>query len=671
MSTLARAERGELAGLALAAGVAIFGAVFMLGARSALLLIAAPIGAVALVVAARRPALALSIMVAIEFTNLSGLFAAKVGIPIFPASLLMGLIAIGFALRDPQCRSRINGWTVICAGLLSVYLASQAIAMIGSVDIAASVASVQRNAIDCVFVMVVLVLVQVTARPWMVAAVIVITLASLCTLTIISWVVYGGTVTFGGLSTVTKASGQMITTARYGGPLPDSNFWGRHLALGLPMAAALMTRALRTRRRATAATWGFALFLLLCGVYLTQSRGAFLAASVAIVMWFVAVERSVRPWALILVPLGLVAFALPGVGNRILATYEDFTRTDMQTQIDPSVVHRLAAQEEAWMMFGERPYFGFGPATFPGQVVNFAGRVATAAREPTDAPHNLYAELAAESGWVGLLGWSVLILGFLAAVLLGIIANPRSRERVLAAAVCAGIVAWSVASIGLHMAYFRTFGVVLALAGGLAPMWPVPAEAVRGLVRGVVAWCGAGLLGFAVFWIYLSVNSSAAVVVRQPTTLTPVGPIYGSYSYALDIRSRIEFLPTFAVMLEEPGSPVDIVADPVRGTLTFTTTADDVERGRDEIQLAIAQAETKLRNAIGYDIYFLEPVGSMRAEVSRQRSPTDIISAIGLGAATTFMAGAGWLRAAARRRSARLLDRPTSREVTSVPSVVP
>ncbi len=664
MSISVRAEKGELAGLALAAGAAIFSAVFMLGSRSALLLVAAPIGAIGLVIAARRPLFALSIMVVIEFANLSGLFATKTGIPIFAPSLLMGLVAIGFALRDPECRSRINGWTVLCAGLLGVYLATGAIATIGSVDIAASMAAMQRNAVDCVFVMVVLVLVQMTARPWMVAAVIVLTLASLCTLTIISWVGYGGNETFGGLSTVTTASGEMITTLRYGGPLPDSNFWGRHLALGLPMAAALMTRALRGDRRATAAAWGIALMLLLGGVYLTQSRGSFLAAGVAIAVWFLAVERSVRRWALILVPSGAALFAVPGVGNRIVAAFEDFTQADVANNIDPSVVGRLAAQEEAWMMFDQRPYFGFGPGTFPGQVINFAGRVMTAAREPTDAPHNLYAELAAETGVLGVLGWAVVILGFLSVVLLGIIANPLSRDRILAAAVCAAIVAWSAASIALHMAYFRTFGVVLALAAGLAPAWPAPADAVRGLIRGAAVWCAAGLIGTGVFWVCLTATTSEAMTARQQMTLTPVGFIDGSYAYALDIRSRIELLPTFATVLEEP--PVQVFADPVRGTLTFTSTADTFERARDEIQLAVAGAGSKLHNAIGYDMYFLQPVGSMRVEPTRQRSPIDTVIAVGIGAGAALIAGAGLQRAANRRRTTGRVDHATTREATFV-----
>lgn len=671
MTGSTRVSQGELAGLVVAVGFVSIGSLLVFGSRSTLLLIAAPIGAIALFVVARRPVLALSIMVVIEFANLSGLLAPKTGLPIFPASLLLGLIAVGFALRDPQCRGRINGWTAVCAGLLAVYLATQAVAGIGSVDTAESVAILQRHVIDCVFVMVVLVLVQVTARPWTVAAVIVVTLAALCTLTVISQVVYGGAATFGGLSTVTTASGEMVTTLRYGGPLPDSNFWGRHLVMGLPMAAALMTRALRSARRATAAPWAIALALLLCGIYLTQSRGTFLAAGVAIVVWFVAVDRAVRRWALILIPLGVAVFAVPGVGNRMVAAFEDFTHAQVQTDIDPSVVQRISAQQQAWLMFNERPTFGFGPATFPGQVINFADRTDIAPRDPTNAPHNLYAELAAESGWVGLLGWMVVILGFLTITVLGILANPFRRDRVLAAAVCAAIVAWSVASIGLHMAYFRTFGVVLALVGALAPMWPVPAEPVRRLVHGVITWGTAGLLGFAAFWIFLSANSSAAVTARQPMTLVPAGPVDGWYAYALDIRSRAELLPTVARLLEDPRSPVDIIADPARGVLIFTATADNVDRARTDIQRAAAHAETALHSAIGYQQYSLQTVGSMRAQTTRQPSPGTLIVAIGVGVGTMLIVRAVWLRAATRRRTGAVDDRPTTREATSVPAASP
>ena len=42
---------------------------------------------------------------------------------------------------------------------------------------------------------------------------------------------------------------------RFGGPLPDSNFWGRHLVIGLPLAVALALRAHRHRHRAATAGW--------------------------------------------------------------------------------------------------------------------------------------------------------------------------------------------------------------------------------------------------------------------------------------------------------------------------------------------------------------------------------------------------------------------------------
>ena len=666
MSKHTRTGRSDLAILSVAAGGAVFAALIILGSRSELLLLAAPVGAVALVLAAQRPLLALGIMVAIEFTNLSGLMAERSGIPIFQASLLMGLLAVGLALRNPECRSRINGWTAVCAGLLGVYLATQGIALIDSIDPAESAAALQRHAIDCMFVLVLLVLIQLTARPWAVAAVIVVTLAALCSLTIVSQVFFGGSATFGGLSTVTTASGELVTTLRYGGPLPDSNFWGRHLVMGLPMAAALLTRALRDERRALVAGWGTSVLLLLGGIYLTQSRGTFLAAGVAIAVWFVAAEPPVRRWALLLIPSSAVVLVVPGVGNRLLAALDDFLQADVQSNIDPSVAQRLAAQQEAWAMFGERPVFGFGPATFPGQVINFAGRVPAAVREPTNAPHNLYAELAAEAGWVGLLGWAVAILGFLAVVALGIVAQPRSRDRVLAAAVCAALVAWSVASIGLHMAYFRTFGVVLALAGGLAPAWPVAVEPVRQLIRGALVWCTAGVVGLGACWVLLAATSSAAVTARQPMTLVPAGAVDGWYAYALDIRSRIEVLPTFAALLDDPRSSVDIIADPVRGVLVFTTTADTVDTARDDIRLAVADADATLRSSIGYQQYSLQTVGSMRVFDVEQRSPVATIGAVAVGAGAIVATGLGLLRAA-RRRTDRTADRELPQEAISVP----
>ncbi len=663
-STTPTKPANEIAGMVLAAGVATLGALTVLGSHNPLLLVVAPIGGIGLIFAARRPVLAVITMVVAEVTNVSGVLAPHANIPIFQASLLLGLLAVGFALRDPDIRSRLNSWTAICAGLLAVYVATQAVATIGSVDLAVSLAGMRRTVLDCVFVMLVMVLIQLTQRPWTVAAAIVVPLALLSILTVIDQFVFGGTMSFGGFSTVTTASGEQITTLRFGGPLPDSNFWGRHLVMGLPLAAALLTRALRSGLRFAVTVWVVAVIALLAGVYLTQSRGTFLAAGAAIAVWFIASDRSVRRRGVLMLPLALVFLALPGIGNRLVVALNDVTQAHVNSNVDPSVLARLAAQQEAWMMFEERPYFGFGPVTFPGQVIDFADRVSLAVREPTNAPHNLYAEFAAESGVTGLLGWAVLILGFLTVTVLGI--RTRSHDRVLVAAVCAAIVAWSVASIGLHMAYFRTFGVVLALAGGVAPAWPVPAETVCRFLRDVAGWFVAGLVGLSAFWLAFSASSSPAVAASQRMTLLPVGPTDGSYSYALDVRSRVEMLPTFAIMLHDPRSPVELTADPVRGVMTFSTTASRADTARDDIQLAVAYAETVLHSSIGYQQYSLRAVDSMRLVPAHERSSLAPFVAVAVGAGSALLVGLALTRVVAKRRRSGDPGYSTNQALSSV-----
>lgn len=632
----------ELPGMLLFAGVAMLGAAVALGSRNPILIVAAPIGGMGLAFAARRPLLAVVMMVVIEVTNISGVLAPKGGIPFFQASVLLGICAVAFALRDPVARARLNAWTLICGGLLAVYVATQLVATIGTVDMAASIDGMRRLILDCVFIMLVLMLIQLTAQPWTVAAAIVVPLAVLSLLCVINQFVFGGTQSFGGFSTVTTASGEMITTLRYGGPLPDSNFWGRHLVMGLPLAAALLTKALRERQRLAVAVWITCTLSILIGVYLTQSRGTFLAAAAAIVAWFIGSEKSVRRKGLAYAPLALLAFMVPGVGNRLIAAVSDVKDASANGNVDPSVLGRLSAQQEAWAMFGERPIFGWGPVSFPGQVVNFAGRVPIAVREPTNAPHNLYAEFAAESGINGLLGWAVVVFGFLTITILGIVAHPKSRDRILAAAVIGAIIAWSAASIGLHMSYFRTLGVVLALVAGVAPEWPVSTETVRSFLRGVVIWATAAAVGATAAFLCLWAGSSSTYIATQRVTLMPIGPRDGDFAYALDIRSRIELLPTFAALLDDPQSDVDLSADAVRGVLTFEATESSPDAARDHVQLAVAYAESQMHSSIGYQQYSLVTVGSMTIEDTKERSGLALLLAVAVGGGIT-VGGGMWL----------------------------
>ncbi|MUM31053.1 O-antigen ligase family protein [Mycolicibacterium sp. CBMA 361] len=223
---------------------------------------------------------------------------------------------------------------------------------------------------------------------------------------------------------------------------------------------------------------------MLAGVYLTQSRGTFLAAAIAVGVWFIVFGQ---PWRLALVPPVVLAASLaPGIGNRMVAVFNDVFASGQRHDVDLSVLAREASQEMAWSMFRERPIFGFGPGSFTSLVPYFTDRIPTAVHEALVAPHNLYAQLLAESGVTGLITWLVLVGGAITIAALRISSNPESVDRALAAATITAIVAWSVASIFLHLAYFRSFAIVLALAFSLGPPVRVPLPVVKKMAR--TAW---------------------------------------------------------------------------------------------------------------------------------------------------------------------------------------
>lgn len=549
-------------------------------------------------------------MVVAEVANLSEVATTYTSAPIFKGSVLLGSITLAFALRDPAARARLNRWTVVGVGLIAVYMAGQLIAMTGSVDESLSADTVWRSVVDLAFLLVILMLTQVSGRPWTVAAAIVVTLAVLSLLTVVS-LIFGGQQFFG-FAKISAAEGELITTRRYGGPYGDSNFWGRLLVLGLPMAWALAYRSRRTGRVLHVAAWLAAGVAMMAGAYLTQSRGTMLAAAVAVVVWFIASGRPVR--LAIIPPAMLISLVVPGIGDRLFALFDDVFRDQKSYSVDPSVLGREASQEVAWAMFQQRPTFGFGPGTFVDLVPYYTGRVATVVNEGLVAPHNLYAQLLAESGWIGLLTWMVMLGGVLAIVVARLAVDPKSTDHALAAATLTAIVTWSVASIFLHLAYFRSLAIVLALACALGPSARVPSAVTARLVRTTATWALILVVGAAAGAASLTLSKTAAVQASQRVTLSPVGPRDGWAAYAMNIRTREGFLPTFVEVMRSSEAPANTTADPIRGIATFSVVAPDAAQASRDLANSMAVARTRVADIIGPLQYTVESVTAVDVE---------------------------------------------------------
>ncbi|MUM31052.1 hypothetical protein [Mycolicibacterium sp. CBMA 361] len=159
----------------------------------------------------------LIVMVVTEVANLSEVASTFDSAPVFKAVMALGAITLVAALRNPQARARLNRWTVVGAALVGTYFAGQVIAMLDAFDAAAAQEVMWRSVVDLAYLLIILMLIQVTGRPWTVAATAAATVAVLALLTVLNYA-SGGHQTFGGLALISEAKGELITTARYTGP---------------------------------------------------------------------------------------------------------------------------------------------------------------------------------------------------------------------------------------------------------------------------------------------------------------------------------------------------------------------------------------------------------------------------------------------------------------------
>jgi len=640
-------------GIAMALGATVLGPI-----SAGLLLVA--------VAAVRRPTASLVVMVVVEVTNLADVVGDR-GPGVFKIVFLMGLASAMLALRDAATRARVRRPLALVTVLLAVYLGSQAVAVLASARMDLAAAALGHIAVDCVFVLVLAALALISNRPWTLAAAIVLPFAALSALAVVNQLWFGGTATFGGLARPIVAPEEAATKLRQAGPLADANFWGRHLVVAVPLALTLLARAVRDALGHRIVGWAGALAALLGGVYLAQSRGTFLALASAAVVWVVVSGSRTRTRALRALPLLAPLVLVPGVGDRLVALVASTRSFALTYGVDASVLQRRAAQEIALAMFRDRPVLGVGPGVYESLVPSLAGKVATAFLTPTDAPHNLYAQLAAESGLVGLAGWLAMIGGFFA-LALGAVRRPAggppgvdgASGRQLAGAAVAGLVAWSLASVFLHLAHFRTFGVLLALVVCIAVAHPrgggaTTVRARRPSLAAVGGLAMAGVVGVAAGAALVAATSTTSFAATRTVTLVPVGPIDARYLDPLEVWPKFGPFPTYAELIAPGGSgQARAVADPVRGVITVSAEGPSPSAARTRLDGVMAGAAERLA-ATGADrTYSVRQVGVDTDGVRWSPALAGVVLALpGAGAvAGLVLAAAAAVRRRARRPSA-------------------
>ena len=131
---------------------------------------------------------------------------------------------------------------------------------------------------------------------------------------------------------------------------------------------------------------------------------------------------------------------------------------------------RLSENLSGWQMFSEHPVIGVGWGNFPKHYQTYARHIGTDNRRTERGAHNLYLQIGAEQGLLG--------LGIIGALLGLLFQGLRQARRNffsvnlpdhagMALAFSIGLLGYLIAGIFIHLAYPRPFWLLIGLAAAI------------------------------------------------------------------------------------------------------------------------------------------------------------------------------------------------------------
>ena len=252
---------------------------------------------------------------------------------------------------------------------------------------------------------------------------------------------------------------------RISGPIGDPNYYAQFLVMIVPLAYERWRTAAPGPLR-LAAAW--ATVATGASTVFTFSRGGALAIAVVAVIVLVRFRPSRSMIvAAVVGTVALLPLLPPGYVER-LTTLDQVGTIEAST--DASIRGRTSVLRAGTAMFLDAPLRGVGYGGFQDAYVDYArGFGIEVSADPREA-HNLYLEIAAETGMAGLAAFGVLVAGVAAALRTArrsFRAAGRDDLEGIAYALGASLLGYLLTSIFLHMAFARfawlLAGVALAL----------------------------------------------------------------------------------------------------------------------------------------------------------------------------------------------------------------
>jgi putative inorganic carbon (hco3(-)) transporter len=256
---------------------------------------------------------------------------------------------------------------------------------------------------------------------------------------------------------------------RLSGPVGDPNFFAQVMVV---LALLGVERLLHERRLfwKIMAAWAAAASTLT--VVFTFSRGATIALVLALILFFWI--NKLKPAQLIVIltlGIAMLLFAPSTYYQRVLSIGDILpSNGEINLHKDRAIQGRASENLTAWVMLMSHPVTGVGLNNFSYLYQDYTKTLGLAPSATNRSPHNLYLEVAAETGVIGLAVFLTMIILAMRSVL-------RARRRFiqagmedyanLATGFAIAFAGYLLAALFVHAAYPRFFYLLIGIAFAL------------------------------------------------------------------------------------------------------------------------------------------------------------------------------------------------------------
>jgi O-antigen ligase len=257
---------------------------------------------------------------------------------------------------------------------------------------------------------------------------------------------------------------------RLSGPVGDPNFFAQVMVV---LALLGVERLVHERRVLPKLLAGYAAAVSTLTVVFTFSRGATVALVVSLVIFF-WIYRLKPSQMLVVLLLGIVMilYAPPAYFERILTLRDVLPSSEGQIDVysDRAIQGRASENLTAWVMVMQHPFMGVGLNNFSYLYQDYSKSLGLAPSARNRSPHNLYLEVAAETGIVGLTVFLLLIWFAFRSILIArrkfMLAGMDDYAH-MATGFAIAFVGYMISAVFVHAAYPRYFYLLIGIAYAL------------------------------------------------------------------------------------------------------------------------------------------------------------------------------------------------------------